>query len=317
LKCVSSSVGWIEEVRVRIYGLKKNEILFNSDSFCTYYLVIHHNQKLIQISSLTHTMNFAKSLFIPRIAFDITKTDLRGLFGSYGIVSRVDFVGGHNDSNGFVLYGSGRRAFVHFSTYYMHQELEHSLVAFGHYDYNFHKEGRRYQFRILVNNNPVPITMLNLDQVACNTMAQGEEIKEQQQVISRLEERIRQLEHKLTKETPPPILSHADLDRIVGDINFNESERQERITEAIEASESLLGLGFLEEGQCKEDNHMTIDEFHDVDYSCIEIYEKERMAYVDAEEWDTLLENDETVTEETDDQLSQDFIEMSHYGIGW
>ena len=147
-------------------------------------------------------MNFAKSLFIPRIAFDITKTDLIGLFGSYGNVSRVDFVGGHYDTKGFVLYGSGRRAFVHFSSYFIHQELEHSLVAFGHYDYNFHKDGQRYQFRILVNNNPVPITTLNLDQVACNTMAQGEEIKEQQQVISRLEERIRQLEQKLTKENP-------------------------------------------------------------------------------------------------------------------
>lgn len=276
---------------------------------------MHHNQKLIQVSSLTHTMNFAKSFFIPRIAFDITKTDLRGLFASYGIVYRVDFVGGHYDTNGFVLYGSGRRAFVHFSSYFMHHELEQALVAFGHYDYNFHKDGRRYQFRILMNNNPVPITTLNLDQVACNTMAQGEEIKEQQQLISRLEERIRKLEQILTKQTPSPILSHADHARISRDINFIESERQERITEAREAN---LDLGYLEEGECQENNHMTLDEFHDVDYKCVEIYEKERMAYVEAEEeWDTFLENEQTVSEETDEQLSHDFIEMSHYGIGW
>lgn len=58
---------------------------------------------------------------------------------------------------------------------------------------------------------------------------------------------------------PPPILSQADYARIFRDLIFNERERQERITEANETRETMLGLVFIEEGQYQKDNHMTLD----------------------------------------------------------
>ena len=101
------------------------------------------------------------SFFIPRIDFSITKSQVKYYFETFlqvGVVSRVDFVSFNNEK------GVGRRAFVHFDEY-RDITLKTVIQSDGFYDiimYGFH-------IRIMMNNNPVPSTQLNLEQVASNT----------------------------------------------------------------------------------------------------------------------------------------------------
>jgi len=140
-----------------------------------------------QMNTQTNTQTWTNSLFIPRIDFQITKTDIKTFFETTyicGTVSRVDFVSFNNNK------GAGRRAFVHFSNF-TNNVLKEVLLTNGNYDVCLNGAN----VRLIINNNPVPETKLNLNQVAHNTEFIGEEVKIQQDKITELENKIKMMEN--------------------------------------------------------------------------------------------------------------------------
>jgi RNA recognition motif-containing protein len=128
-------------------------------------------------------MSILKSFFIPRIPFELTKEELRTYFIKCGEVCRIDFVSFNNNS------GVGRRAYVHFSQYNETADLaaflDTRINQDGHIDICLHGNTGNSYLRIMINKNPIPQTVLNLDQVANNTIFIGDQLKEQADIIQR------------------------------------------------------------------------------------------------------------------------------------
>jgi|TARA_B110000093_G_C12952803_1_gene403428 hypothetical protein len=116
---------------------------------------------MASFNSTIVNQEWKNSFFIPHIDFSITKSHVKSYFETFlqvGTVSRVDFVSFNNEK------GVGRRAFVHFDEY-RDITLKTVIQSDGFYDIIMYG----FQIRIMMNNNPVPPTQLNLDQVASNT----------------------------------------------------------------------------------------------------------------------------------------------------
>lgn len=125
-----------------------------------------------------------RSFFIPAVDYKLTKNNLKECFSRFGQVCRIDFVS-HNKPNGVV-----RRAYIHFSEYTFENQIENDISIKGHCDYYCQLEGG-FTMRILINNNPIPQTELNLDQVASNTIFIGDQLQE-------LEKRMNHYEHVIS-----------------------------------------------------------------------------------------------------------------------
>ena len=137
-----------------------------------------------------NTQTWTNSLFIPRIDFQITKLDIKTFFeNTYkcGTVSRVDFVSFNNNN------GVGRRAFVHFS-HFTNELLKNTLLNEKRYDICLNGSN----IRLIINDNPVPETKLDLNQVAHNTEFIGEEVKMQQEKMDELSNKIENMEKMYT-----------------------------------------------------------------------------------------------------------------------
>lgn len=98
-----------------------------------------------------------KSIFIPRISFDISKNALRVSFEEtfpIGKVHRIDFVEVRPEN------GAGRMAFVHFDYWYdsiQSKNFRNTLETDEFAD--------MFGFRVLINKKPVPPSDLNIDQL--------------------------------------------------------------------------------------------------------------------------------------------------------
>ena len=143
----------------------------------------------------TNASEWAMSFFIPRIDFNISKTQVRNYFEEtrkLGKVGRVDFVSFNSDA------GVGRRAFIHFDEY---TNLEHGNAILQIISLNGFEEDRigDCNVRILKNKNPVPRTQLNFDQVASNIEFIAEDVKRHEELyekITTLEEKLKDSETK-------------------------------------------------------------------------------------------------------------------------
>ena len=140
---------------------------------------------------------FAKSFFIPKLPFELSKEQVRLYFSRFGTVGRVDFVAFTNQKG-----GNGRRGFVHYTTYNSNTLLQESIDRVGFIDIDSCDLGCQefMVIRILENRNPVPETTLNLDQVANNTIFIGEQQKQIQKTLNEQEERIASLEKRLQEK---------------------------------------------------------------------------------------------------------------------
>lgn len=132
-----------------------------------------------------------RSFFIPSIDYSISKATLKEWFLTYGEVCRIDLVS-HNKPTGLV-----RRAYIQFSSYTYENIIENDIKTKGYCDHLFSKDNVTYTFRILINNNPIPQTELNLDQVASNTIFIGDQVQEMAQRIQFLENIIGQMDNTL------------------------------------------------------------------------------------------------------------------------
>ena len=135
------------------------------------------------------------SIFIPKIDFSVTKNDIKKIMEEYfGKVARIDFVSFNSDN------GSGRRAFIHFSEWYINDYSKFVLFTIetkGHYDMllpinganpNNSSSVAKYTVRLLVNKNPVPETEQTIQQVASNMDFMGEKIRIQEEQIEGLKQ---------------------------------------------------------------------------------------------------------------------------------
>ena len=145
----------------------------------------------------TNASEWVMSFFIPRIDFNISKTQVRNYFEEtrkLGKVGRVDFVSFNSET------GVGRRAFIHFNEY---TKLEHGTAILQIITLNGFEEDRigDCNVRILKNKNPVPRTQLNFDQVASNIEFIAEDVKRHEELyekINTLEEKLKDSETKQT-----------------------------------------------------------------------------------------------------------------------
>ena len=143
----------------------------------------------------TNASEWVMSFFIPRIDFNISKTQVRNYFEEtrkLGKVGRVDFVSFNSET------GVGRRAFIHFDEY---TNLEHGNAILQIISLNGFEEDRigDCNVRILKNKNPVPRTQLNFDQVASNIEFIAEDVKRHEELyekINTLEEKLKDSETK-------------------------------------------------------------------------------------------------------------------------
>ena len=135
------------------------------------------------------------SIFIPKIDFSVTKNDIKKIMEEYfGKVARIDFVSFNSDN------GSGRRAFIHFSEWYINDYskfVRFTIETKGHYDMllpinganpNNSSSVAKYTVRLLVNKNPVPETEQTIQQVASNMDFMGEKIRIQEEQIEGLKQ---------------------------------------------------------------------------------------------------------------------------------
>ena len=95
---------------------------------------------------------------------------------------------GFNNNNGV-----GRRAFVHFS-HFTNELLKNTLLNEKRYDICLNGSN----IRLIINDNPVPETKLDLNQVAHNTEFIGEEVKLQQEKMDELSNKIENMEKMYT-----------------------------------------------------------------------------------------------------------------------
>ena len=131
----------------------------------------------VQVSNV-----WAMSFFIPRIDFNISKTQVRDYFEQtrkLGKVGRVDFVSFNSNT------GVGRRAFVHFDEY---TEMAHGGAILQIISSNGFEEDHigNCNVRILKNKNPVPRTQLNFDQVASNVEFLVEDAKRHEELYEKI-----------------------------------------------------------------------------------------------------------------------------------
>jgi hypothetical protein len=136
---------------------------------------------------------WTNSLFIPKIDFSVTKNDIKQIMEEYfGKVTRIDFVSFNSEN------GSGRRAFIHFSEWYMNDYskfVKYSIDTKGYYDMllpinganpNNNSSVAKYTVRLLINKNPVPETEQTIQQVASNIDFMAEKIRIQEEQIEGL-----------------------------------------------------------------------------------------------------------------------------------
>ena len=134
------------------------------------------------------------SLFIPMIDFSVTKNQIKQIMEEYfGKVSRIDFVSFNSDN------GSGRRAFIHFASWYKNDYakcVRYNIETNGHYDMLLPVYGAtpingmaaKYTVRLLINKNPVPETEQTIQQVASNMDFMAEKIRIQEEEIQGLKQ---------------------------------------------------------------------------------------------------------------------------------
>tara|TARA_B110000858_G_C17468345_1_gene321652 strand:+ start:69 stop:578 length:510 start_codon:yes stop_codon:yes gene_type:complete len=132
-----------------------------------------------------------RSYFVPAIDYSISKTTLKEWFSLYGEICRIDFVS-HNKPTGIV-----RRAYIHFCSYNYDNLIENDIKTNGYSDQVFTHYSKLYKLRILINENPIPQTELNLDQVASNTIFIGDQVQEMATKIFHLEQIIGHLDRTL------------------------------------------------------------------------------------------------------------------------
>jgi uncharacterized coiled-coil protein SlyX len=136
---------------------------------------------------------WTNSLFIPRIDFDLTKTQVKDHIELWlkCTVNRVDFVSFNSPS------GVGRRAFLHLSSAgCKNKEFMQHIMEHGNYDTCV----CGCNVRILINKNPVPETALNLQQVASNTVFLGDEMIVQKEKVEQLENKVAEMQKLLDKQ---------------------------------------------------------------------------------------------------------------------
>ena len=160
------------------------------------------------------------SLFIPRIDFQFTKTNVKDIFENLteGVVSRVDFVSFNSEK------GVGRRAYVHFEAWTSQIETMYSLIEqVGNIETTLRVPDGSLSclVQLLINTNPVPETTLNLNQLASNVEFLADQIKNQQvliesqqniiqnqqQMLCMMEQRMNQLSMCIMPMPPPPMSS--------------------------------------------------------------------------------------------------------------
>jgi hypothetical protein len=138
-------------------------------------------------------IQWTNSLFIPRIDFALTKTQVKDHIELWlkCTVNRVDFVSFNSPS------GVGRRAFLHLSSAgCKNKEFMQRIMEHGNYDTCV----GGCNVRILINKNPVPETALNLQQVASNTVFLGDEMIVQKEKIEQLENKVVEMQKLLEKQ---------------------------------------------------------------------------------------------------------------------
>ena len=141
----------------------------------------------------TNEIQWTNSLFIPRIDFALSKTQVKDHIEMWlkCTVNRVDFVSFNSPS------GVGRRVFLHLSSAgCKNKEFMQHILDHGNYDTCV----CGCNVRILINKNPVPETVLNLQQVASNTVFLGDEMIVQKEKVDQLEKKVAELEKTLEKQ---------------------------------------------------------------------------------------------------------------------
>ena len=143
-------------------------------------------------------VTWVKSLYIPRIDFEVTKHQVKDYFEktvNIGDVGRVDFVSINTEN------GTGRRVFIHFTSLYdptltLTEKVFETIAKDGYCVMEL--EG--HSIRVMINRNPVPPTYLNMDQIASNTEFLADDMKVQQEKVDKLEKMVESLHQKLEEQ---------------------------------------------------------------------------------------------------------------------
>jgi hypothetical protein len=141
---------------------------------------------------------WAQSLYIPRIDFEITKSQVRDYFENelhIGMVGRIDYVSINTE------HGTGRRVFVHFTSLYEDEHVKANNmfdeIALKGFSETMIKG---VSIRVMINRKPVPPSHLNMDQIASNTEFLAEDMKVQQEKVEKLEKMVETLYQKLEEQ---------------------------------------------------------------------------------------------------------------------
>jgi hypothetical protein len=133
-------------------------------------------------------MNSSMSIYIPRLSILYTENDVKYTFRllNIGEVNRVDFVAITNkDTN--EINDNFQSAFVHFEFLYdtaIAQETQNYL--YNNMAFKLWVEENVFWW-ILNNNNPIPETKLNIHQLAENMRLLEEKVKQQEELIEKLQ----------------------------------------------------------------------------------------------------------------------------------
>jgi hypothetical protein len=133
-------------------------------------------------------MNSSMSIYIPRLSNLYTENDVKYTFRllNIGEVNRVDFVAiTLKDSN--EINDSFQSAFVHFDFLYdtaIAQEITNSV--YHNLQLKLWVDNKVFWW-ILNNNNPIPETKLNIHQLAENMRLLEEKVKQQEELIEKLQ----------------------------------------------------------------------------------------------------------------------------------
>jgi hypothetical protein len=151
------------------------------------------------MSSVTHTWN--NSIYIPTIYKSIRKEDLWAfLEKEMGIVSRIDFVD---------LNENCRRAFVHFSEWYMDKGfgkiIRHNIETRGFCEFSMpipNKYRKWFEGKLLINKNPLSATDSKVKKMKHWMNVSFERIHDLETTVNDMKSKISYLEDKIEELLP-------------------------------------------------------------------------------------------------------------------
>jgi len=129
-----------------------------------------------------------KSIFIPRISFDMTRQELIDIVEKnlyMGSVSRIDFAPANN--------GSGRMAFIHMVEFTASPHIDairKEMETVGFWELPDELQFHSIRLRFVINKNPVPKTSFTMETLADALARQGYAIENTIQQVEMLNEGI-------------------------------------------------------------------------------------------------------------------------------